>query len=57
MHGEETAGKMNWGKTNEWELRFNAPKSRRRLLWRNHDSLYVAFGHFRMRLMKPRFML
>lgn len=48
---------MNWGKTNEWELRFNAPKSRRRLLWRGHDSLYIAFGHFRMRLMKPRFML
>jgi len=27
--------------------------SRRRLLWRGHDALYVAAGRWRLRIMKP----
>lgn len=45
------AGVM-WGKREEngiWLAR--AP--RRRLLFRDHDSLYVAAGRLRLRLMKP----
>jgi hypothetical protein len=45
---------MMWGKTREngiWRM----PKvmSRWRVLWRSHDSLYVAAGRWRLRLMKP----
>ena len=40
-----------WGKYKENGF-WLASVSRRRLLWRNHDSLYVALGRFRMRLMK-----
>jgi hypothetical protein len=28
-------------------------KSRRRLLWRGHDSLFIALGRWRLRVMKP----
>lgn len=30
-----------------------ADRSRRRLLFRGHDALYVAFWRFRLRIMKP----
>lgn len=33
-----------------------ADRSRRRLLIRDHDALYVALWRFRMRLMKPAWM-
>ena len=29
-------------------------KSRRRLLFRKHDSLFVALGRLRLRIMKPK---
>jgi hypothetical protein len=25
---------------------------RRRFLWKDHDALYIALGHFRLRIMK-----
>lgn len=43
---------MKWGKRKEngiWLSRV----SRRRLMWRGHDSLYVALGRVRLRIMKP----
>ena len=33
-----------------------ANRSRRRLLFRDHDALYVAFGRFRLRIFKPAWM-
>jgi hypothetical protein len=43
-----------WGKHKEngiWRARLVRP--RWRVMWRGHDSLYVAFGRLRLRLMKP----
>lgn len=44
---------MMWGRHKENGI-WRASVPRRRLMWRNHDSLYVALGRFRFRLMKPR---
>lgn len=43
---------MFWGRARECGIWWSG-KSRRRLLWRNHDSLFIAAGHLRVRLMKP----
>jgi hypothetical protein len=43
---------MFWGRRRENGI-WLATRSRRRLLWRGHDSLYVAAGRLRVRLMKP----
>ena len=32
---------------------WRASTSRRMLKWRGHDSLFVALGRFRLRIMKP----
>lgn len=43
---------MMWGRYREngvWRSRV----SKRRVMFRGHDSLYVALGHWRLRLMKP----
>lgn len=32
---------------------WRAPTKRYRVLWRKHDSLFVAVGRTRVRLMKP----
>lgn len=47
-----TAHAMMWGKTKENGI-WLATKGRRRLMFRDHDSLYVALGRLRLRLMKP----
>ncbi len=41
-----------WGKRKENGL-WLARCSRRRVMFRGHDSLFVAFGRLRLRLMKP----
>jgi hypothetical protein len=43
---------MMWGATKENGV-WRGSKRRWRLLWRNHDSLFVAASHWRLRLMKP----
>jgi hypothetical protein len=43
---------MMWGRHRENGV-WLATKPRRRLLWRGHDSLYVALGRLRLRIMKP----
>jgi hypothetical protein len=43
---------MHWGRRNENGI-WLASYSRRRLMWRGHDSLYVAAGRLRLRVMKP----
>lgn len=43
---------MMWGKCKENGI-WRAPTRKRRLLWRGHDSLFIAFGRTRIRLMKP----
>lgn len=43
---------MMWGDRRESGV-WLARRWRRRLMWRGHDSLYVAFGPLRLRLMKP----
>jgi hypothetical protein len=43
---------MMWGRHKESGVwRAGAPK--RKMLWRGHDSLYIAAGRIRIRLMKP----
>lgn len=42
---------MMWGRSKENGIWWST-RSRRRLLFRGHDSLFVAFGHLRIRLMK-----
>lgn len=49
--GEEAAAVM-WGKHRESGV-WRASTSRYRVLWRRHDSLFVAAGRYRLRLMKP----
>lgn len=44
-----------FGRTAETGV-WRSGKSRRRMLWRGHDSLFIAAGHWRLRLMKPRWM-
>lgn len=44
---------VHWGRRKENGI-WLASTSRRRILWRGHDSLFVAAGRLRMRLMKPR---
>lgn len=41
-----------WGKHRENGV-WLASVARRRLMWRGHDSLFVAAGRLRLRLMKP----
>jgi hypothetical protein len=43
---------LKWGKCKENGIWW-ASKSRRKLMWRGHDALYVALGHLRLRIMKP----
>ncbi len=43
---------MMWGKHKENGIWRNN-KRRYRFIWSGHDSLYIAAGKFRMRLMKP----
>lgn len=40
------------GATRETGL-WRSPKSRRKLLWRDHDPLFIALGRWRLRIMKP----
>lgn len=46
---------VHWGRTLEngvwWATR---SKTGNRFLWTGHDSLFVAIGRFRIRIMKPR---
>lgn len=41
-----------WGKRKENGV-WLASRSRRRLMLRGHDSLFVAVGRMRLRIMKP----
>lgn len=41
-----------WGRLHENGV-WIAPTSKRRLMLRNHDSLYIALGRLRIRIMKP----
>lgn len=41
-----------WGRAKENGI-WLASVPRRKLMWRGHDSLYVAAGRLRLRLMKP----
>jgi len=43
---------VKWGKRKENGI-WLAPTSRRRVLWQRHDSLFIACGRVRVRLMKP----
>lgn len=43
---------LAWGRHRDNGI-WLASTSKRRLLWRGHDSLYVALGRFRLRLIKP----
>ena len=43
---------MMWGKHKENGV-WIASKATWRWLWRGHDSLYVAAGRLRLRVMKP----
>lgn len=43
---------MMWGRRKENGI-WRGSVSRRRVMWRGHDSLYVAAGCWRLRLMKP----
>jgi hypothetical protein len=43
---------MMWGKRKENGV-WIARKPKRRFMWRNHDSLYVALWRLRLRLIKP----
>ncbi len=43
-----------WGCSRESGLwRSGAKRWRWRILWRDHDSLFVAAGRWRLRIMKP----
>ncbi len=44
---------MMWGRRKENGV-WLSEVSRRRVMWRGHDSLFVAFGRLRLRIMKPR---
>lgn len=41
-----------FGATKETGI-WRVTKSRRKLLWRGHDSLFIAIGCWRIRIMKP----
>lgn len=41
-----------WGKSRENGI-WRGSRPRWRLLWRGHDSLFVAAGRWRLRLTKP----
>jgi hypothetical protein len=41
-----------WGKRQENGIWLSAVH-KRRLMWRGHDSLYVAAGRLRIRIMRP----
>lgn len=43
---------VKWGQRDENAV-WLATVSRRRFIWRHHDALFIAFGRFRLRLMKP----
>jgi hypothetical protein len=43
---------VHWGRRKENGVGL-ASVPKRRLMFRGHDSLYVAFGRLRLRLMKP----
>jgi hypothetical protein len=42
----------HWGKSKENGIWW-AGKKRRRFMFKDHDSLYIALGHYRLRIMKP----
>jgi hypothetical protein len=42
-----------WGKHKECGIWFTRNGARNRLLWKNHDSLFIAFWNFRIRIMRP----
>jgi hypothetical protein len=44
---------FTWGRRRENRV-WIAPKSRNRILFRDHDALYVECGRFRLRIMKPQ---
>lgn len=54
-HGRYGGGSIQWGKAKENMIGID-PKKRKRLCFRHHDSLYVAYGRLRLRLMKPRWL-
>lgn len=41
-----------WGQLGENAV-WLATRPRKRFIWRRHDSLFIALGRFRLRLMKP----
>lgn len=41
-----------WGRWKENGI-WRTARSHKRLIWRNNDALYIALGHWRLRLMKP----
>lgn len=43
---------MMWGKRRENGI-WRAQVRRQRFMWRGHDSLFIALGRWRLRLMKP----
>jgi len=45
---------FTWGRRRENRV-WIAPKSRNRILFRDHDALYVEWGRLRLRIMKPQF--
>jgi hypothetical protein len=40
-----------WGKDKQHRI-WLMPNKRKRFLWKNHDALYIALGHLRLRIMK-----
>lgn len=42
----------SWGEHRENAVWF-ATRPRNRFMWHRHDSLFIARGRFRLRLMKP----
>lgn len=48
---------VRWGKERANMIGLRPGRVRWTWLWRDHDALYVAVGHFRLRLMKPKWMV
>jgi len=47
---------VSWGIRRETAV-WIATKPRRRFMWRGHDALFIAAGRFRLRLMKPGWLM
>jgi hypothetical protein len=43
---------VTWGKSRENGI-WTTSKPKWKLLWRNHDALFIAAGRLRLRIMKP----